>query len=360
MATAFFRSVIAKALAFSQAQLDTKPSIGAAGDPEMHTRFSRTAEQIARDRWGNHSVPALLRTAVGSISSEPLATIGAKDDEFFARVFERSLVGRLGLREVPFNVRTLRMGSGSTGYWVGESKAIPLSKPVLTGSTLPRKKVGVLWLATNESLEHAHPATERPLEDDGINAIVGATDMAFLDPANGGTADMPPAVTHGAPSLASTGDPSVDVASLIAAFTGDLATAVFVTSPTIGAQLALARDPLGSHTFPDAGPRGGSIVGMPLLTTRWSPDQIALIDPAGIAARIEAIEVARSNAAKLECDDEPTGASDTPTGATKAMISLFQNDLTAFRALVYANWEAQRPSVVVVTGCDYVSVIPAT
>jgi hypothetical protein len=345
----FTRSLIARAVSYQEI---------AAGNYDAPIQF-------ATKRWGAagpQSVPAILRSALGSVSASPLATIGAKDDEFFSAVFEASVLGRLqGLRDVLFNVRTLAMSAPSRGYWVGQSKPIPLSKPVLAGSFLPRKKIGALIVVPLEAIEHANVDAEARFEMDLREGCVGPLDEALLDPANAGSDSMPAAITNGAPTIASDDDPSIDLPSLIEAFTGDLSAAFFVTDPTTATQLALARDSAGAFLFPDIGPRGGSILGIPTLTTRHSPrtssGQLALIDPTGIAARFESIELARSMAATLEMDTEPTGASDTPVAASTAQVSLFQNDLVAFRATLNANWERQRAAVSVLTGINYTTII---
>lgn len=100
---------------------------------------------------------------------------------------------------------------------------------------------------------------------------------------------------------------------------------------------------------------------MPLPVSRYSPrngsgGQLALIDPTGIAARMESIEVASSKAATIEATDDPTGASDAPAAQWTTPIALFQTGTVAFRATIHANWELQRTgAVALVTGCDYVT-----
>ena len=45
--------------------------------------------------------------------------------------------------------------------------------------------------------------------------------------------------------------------------------------------------------------------------------------------------------------------SDNPESAG-ALVGMFQTDTVAFKTLVYANWENQRPGgVAVITGADY-------
>lgn len=362
MTTLFVRALIARSLS-ANVQMSARPALlrDPMDEPRLELRGNLAAEEYARKRWGQASgVPQFLqKAAVGAItSSDPMSAIGASDDVFFSSVFEQTLLGRLqGLREVPFNLRLLRSTQASRGYWVGQSKAIPVSKPALTGSSLARKKVGALILTTMEALEAANPLAEARLEEDMRGALVGAVDEAFLDPSNAGTDEMPAAVTYDAPSTPSSDDPSLDLPPLIELFPGDLSAAFFITDPTTAAQLALARDSVGGLMFPDVGPRGGSMIGIPVLTTRHSPrdangGQLALVDPTGVAARLESIEMARSTSASIEAADDPSGASDTPVAAT-SMVNLFQTDSVAFRATVFGNWERQRAAVAVLTQVNY-------
>lgn len=315
----------------------------------------------AKEKWGPASgVEHLLeKGSVGGItSSSPMSAIGAHDDEFFSAVFEASLIGRLRTRTVPFNVRLLNTSASARGYWVGQSKPIPLSKQVLEGSSLPRRKVGALIVASKESLAAANTRAEARLDEDMQNAVVMTLDEAFIDSANAGIADeMPASVTYGLGS-ASSGNPATDIATLIAGFTGDLSKAVFVTDPLTAAEIGLSRDAGGSYAFPNCGPRGGEILRIPVLTSNASPrdssgGQLALIDPSGIASNVESIEFAMSSQASLEMADDPTGATDTPAAMTKTMVNLFQTDCVAFRATIHGNWETRRPAVAVVTGASY-------
>jgi hypothetical protein len=319
------------------------------------------ASDYAKRKWGAESGVAhfLEKAGVGGIiSTSPMSAIGANDDEFFSAVFEASLIGRMRTRGVPFNVRLLNTSTSARGYWVGQSKPIPLSKQVLEGSSLPRRKVGAIIVASKESLDAANTMAEARLDEDMRNALVMVLDEAFIDETNAGITDeMPAAVTYNL-GTASSGNPATDVATLIASFSGDLSQAVFVTDPVTAAEIGLSRDSGGSYAFPNVGPRGGQILGVPVLTSNASPrdsngGQLALIDPSGIASNLESIEVARSTQATLEMADDPTGETDTPAAMTKTPVSLFQADCVAFRATIHGNWETRRPAVAVVTAASY-------
>jgi HK97 family phage major capsid protein len=318
-------------------------------------RSFRLDENAIADRWGAYEAPAITKAAVAALDTTE--TGDPSGVEFLQLVREASLLGRLpSLRNVPFMVRMTRMTSGSRAYWVGQAAPKPLSRPALDGSQLDPLKVVCIVVATKESLgpsPFGTGLTEANLQTDMQRAVALALDEAFIDSANAGVSgEMPASVTNGATLIASTGDPASDLARMVAAFAGNLETAAFVTDPTTATQLALKRDSAGAFLFPDVGPRGGTLLGLPLLTTRastWSSGggQITLIDASGIAAGIDGIRVDKSDAASLLMSDDPENDPGT-------LVSLFQTNSVAFKVEVYANWEAQRTGgVVVLTGVDY-------
>lgn len=308
----------------------------------------RTLEVIERN-WGALESVNIHKAAQAAL------TLGADDfaaREFLNEVIEKSAIGKLQARRVPFNVRMLKMTTGARGYWVGQGKPVPVSQQSLQGATLMPLKVGVLIVTTKESLKPGG-LTEANLQTDMQRATSDALDEAFLDHTNAGIADeMPAAITYGATEIPAGMDPAWDMRAMIEAFTGDLSTAAFVTDPLTATKLAMTRDEGGNYPFPDAGPRGGSILGIPLIVTRGSPvdsngGQIALIDASGLAMQVDAISIEKSDQASLQMTNTPSD------GATD-LVSLWQTNSVAFMATVSANWENQRTGgVVVLTNVTY-------
>lgn len=319
-----------------------------------HTIKSADEERLqvfSQKNWGAHQADRITKSVLSALG---MADFGSPEaEEFFSLVRDQSVLGRLiGLRRIPFNIRMLSVVGGTSAYWVGQGKWKPLSKPSLDGDTLKPMKVATLVVATEEAMR-ANPATEMILLDDMKRAVSESLDEAFLDPSNAGIADeMPASVTYGVTPVTSTGDPAADIAALVAAFGGDFSAAYFITDPTTATQIALARDAGGSFAFPDAGPRGGSILGIPLLVSRGSPrdssgGQLALIDPTGIAANLEGIRVQTSGETSLQMRDDPADP-------TTSMVSLFQTNSVAWIAEAGANWDVQRAgSVAIITEAAY-------
>jgi len=337
------------------------------------TTFARALQCIARAGTDGDPV-ALARNCHGQRCAEIVKTIQdagginsgdwgsvlalPEAQEFYGVGEQASIIGKLALRRVPLNVRTQLMPSGFSAHWVGGGKPKPLSKAAVSGDTLTPLKIAVLTAVTKELVRNSSPTSEARFRADMIRSLAEALDAAFIDPSNAGVTDVQPAsVTNGVTPLPSTGNPGADVAALIAAFSGDYESAAFVTDPATAAEIALARDSAGSFQFPDAGPRGGSILGLPLVVSRSSPRDssggiLALVDGSGIAYGAEGARTVLGEHATLEMLDNPTN--DASDGTATTMVSMWQTNSVALLSEISANWKVVRPgSVVLVSDALY-------
>ena len=134
--------------------------------------------------------------------------------EFVGAVNERSVPGRLAnLRRVPLNVRTVTETSSSTGYWVGEGAAKPVSKMAYTNDVLEPFKVSALVVVTDEVLRSSSPNAEAVVRNDLLNAVVRELNSAFIDEGNAGISGvMPASVTNGLTPISGSGDLADDLA----------------------------------------------------------------------------------------------------------------------------------------------------
>lgn len=315
---------------------------GGGSSPELTNSF-------AMARWPAEGF-GISKAAQSAINTGDIGT--AEAIEFLGVVREKSVLGGLvGTRPVALNKLLLKRTNGATGFWVGEALPVPLLKPVLAGSMLTAKKVAAIIATTTEAIRAESPAVEAGLQQDLETGCVGALDSAFLDPTNAGSDSVPAAVTSGAPTIAATSDAAADLKALISAFAGDMSGAYLVTDPDTATGLAMVRGANGSFLFPDAGPRGGSVLGIPLLVSRFSPrttsgGQVALIDASSIALALEGIELSQSENTSLVMADTPTSPA--------TMVSMFQTNTVALKAVIRANWENQRVGgVAVITGADW-------
>ncbi len=272
--------------------------------------------------------------------------------EFWGAVAQASVVGRLGLRPVALNIRTIALVERAMAYWVGNAGMKPLSRMALDGDILEPLKIAVVYVLTQESARFADAATEQGMRADAVRILAEAIDATLLNPLNAGVAgESPASVTYGATAIPSSGSAAADIPALIEAFDGDLAAALFVGDPLLGAQIGLARDLGGSPLYPDAGVRGGQILGVPFITSRASPRdssgaQLALIDGGGIAFGAAGVRAVVSGEATLAMRDDPASPAE--------QVSLWQCNCVAVLNEIVTNWRVVRPgSVAYVADADY-------
>ena len=254
--------------------------------------------------------------------------------EFFALVSEQSIIGRLpGLRRVPLNVRAVTAMAGATASWLGEGAPTPVSGESFTGAALKPLKVAALVVISEVLAQSSDPAAEPLIRTDLVRAMAEAIDRALLDPANASVANvMPASITFGIAPTPATASPAADVAALIGAFQGDLSRAVFVGSPARLAGLA-------SADLRDVGLRGGEVRGAPAVASLQAGNMLALIDPGAIALGVDTLRLDTSTQGDVAW-------STTPTAGPVALVSLWQNNLIAIRALQGCNWSRLRDGAV--------------
>ena len=171
-------------------------------------------------------------------------------------------------------------------------------------------------------------------------------DVALTDPANSGVSDTKPAsLLNGLTPVSATGDTEYDLKAVIDDFPGDLESAVWIGRPETFVSL-------NSASRPFVGARGGELLGLPCIASRHVPqpesgEVLALIDPTGIVAGDDGIEISLSDEAALEMLDSGLEQNAlTGAGATTAgVVSLWQCDAIAIKIERRVNWNAVRPSV---------------
>ncbi len=324
------------------------------------------AFEVAASRWGSDSAPARICKAVvegatlipGNWGSDLFQQEAAA---FFGVVAEQTIPGRLiGLGRVPLNVRLLTGNTPATAYWRGSGQPAPLTAMAYGEQALKPLEVSALAVVTEELARSTDPAAEGMIRAELIRAASQAIDNAFLDPTNAGVANAKPAsITYGATELNNpTSDPAEALALLFRMFNGDWRFAHLIMEPDVAGRIALFRDPSGCMPYvADLGPKGGTLAGVPVLTTReFAEDStgatIALVDASGIAYGDAGAAVKVSSQATIEMLTDPTN--DSGTGTATEQVSLFQTNAVATLIQRQVNWKRARSNaVVVLTGANF-------
>ncbi len=323
------------------------------------------AFDLASRRWGATSdVARAIRMAavpgVASDNPDHSAAVGTHLGQaaFVDSVRELEIISRLRPRTVPPHVPVIVHAAGAVATWTASGKAAPVASTAFARRAITPLKPSALLVVSSEFLASTAPEVEAMLLADLRRACVQASDEAFIDITGAGIAGrVPQSITYAAPALPSSSLVRDDLAGAIEIFDGDLTRAAWVMHPALATRIALS---FGVDAESRLGPRGGELLGMPVITSQacqWgsSGGTIALIDASAIVVADAGADVQRSVASAIEMQTDPTGATDTPVGAaTTNLVSLFQADAIGIMVTRRVNWIVARPhAVVTVTGCLY-------
>jgi len=317
-----------------------------------HTLTKGDAPEYAARRWGAGQAERIAKAAVPAIDANDIGQPEAR--EFFSLAVNQSLLGRIqGLRRVSFNTRFVRATQGAVGYWVAEAHPVPLSLPAVMGSALPGRKVAAIVCATKEAIESMGEVVESALQRDLQDAVAGALDLAFITPTFAGTPDESPAsVTYGQTQIASTGSAKQDIEALFNAYAGSLRNAAIVMHPKTAVQIGLLDAQVGETKLTV---QGGILAGVPVFCTeavQLDSDGgfITILDAGAIAYGARDFAMTTATQASLQMSNTP----DQTQSPSTVMVSLWQSNTVAWKAMAEANWEVQGTArVVTITGVDY-------
>jgi hypothetical protein len=276
--------------------------------------------------------------------------------DFITFLYSQTIFDRLGFRQMPVDVTVKGMDGAFTGYFVGEKKPIPVSIGSFSTVNLRRFKAAGLTYLSRDLIERSAPAAE-PLFVDGVTqAITQAIDTkAFsTDAASAGVNSA--GLLNGLAGTASVGGRVQDV------YTDDLyLTNIFVAAKNNGGlkyvsgkvvanQIAHLLSPLtATPVFTSVSADGGTLHGKPYVTGENFPaSNLILIKPSDVwVVGDSGVSVELSTEATIEADTAPTGEGLTPAAQSANMVSMFQTDMVAIRAIRDIDWSYRRAQAIV-------------
>jgi HK97 family phage major capsid protein len=360
---AFARLV--KSLGAAKGDVGRASRIAAARYGEDSSAFGtlKAIDERGGDSLAFSGFEAMQKTAVtaGSVissnwASDLVLTEGGAFADFAEYLRPQTIVGKLNLRNVPFDTALGISTSAGAGYWVGEGQPKPLTSFNFDKTTLAPLKCANIVVLTQELLLRESANAETMVRDEMRNALVQLIDTAFVDPANSGTSNVKPAsVANGAPHSAATGtgdaqDVRDDLRSLINEFIaanqqgGEIVLLMRATD-ALGAGMMV--NALGQPEFPNISMGGGSLFpGLSVVTSQTVPSgTIIALQPSEIfLADDGGFKVDVSTEASLEMLTNPTNAS--ADGTATAMVSMFQTNSVAFLCERIINWKKRRTTAV--------------
>jgi HK97 family phage major capsid protein len=262
---------------------------------------------------------------------------------------------RLNLRSIPSRVHVKGQDGAFTGYWVGESKAIPASAGDYSDVELTPLKVAGLAVISMELLEDSQPSAEMLVRDGLVEASSQRVDQTFLS-ATAASAGVSPAgilngVTAFNPSGTDLAATRADFQTLLYPFVSNKMASgiVLVMNPATAMALGMMYGSLDQLAYPDINENGGTFNKRPVIVgDNVTPGNIIAIRPQDVW-RIgdEGIRVSMSREATIEQRTDPTGATDTPTGVTTTgLTNMFQEESIAFKVVRRINFQKRRSAAV--------------
>jgi HK97 family phage major capsid protein len=303
-------------------------------------------------------------TLSGSWTEDLVLDEGGAFADFAEFLRPATIVGRIeGLRQVPFRTALGSVTNGGTGYWVGEGQPKPLTSFDFAKTHLEPLKCANIAVLTEELLMSSAASAETLVRDELRNALVELIDVAFIDPTNGGSANVKPAsIANGAVSIAASGtgdadDIRLDIRNLLQVFVnnnmeGTAPVLVMRTGTALGASFMV--NALGQAEFPNISMDGGNIQSIRVVTSQNVPAGVVVaLQPSEIYFADEGgFQIDVSREASLQMLDNPTNDTVTPT-ATQ-MVSLWQTNSVGFRCERILNWARRRANAaVVLTGAAW-------
>ncbi len=325
--------------------------------------FTRLAASLARHKGDFMAVAAdvadskplslVMKAAVASGTTSDanwaheLTDFAKLSGEFAARLRPSTVIGRLrGLRYVPPATRTLKEASGATGAWVGEGAPAPVSQFDADEISVGVSKMQSLIVITSELARTGNPAALATLEQLMIKSLTEAQDKAFIDSTIAFSSAGPASVTYasvkhqstGATAAAAAADLKAMVQQLISAGS-DLTAATWVLHPRSALALGTMLNAGNQLAFPGIGPLGGTLLGLPAITSAAIPTDTGddtyahLIDASRILIADEgmaAVDVSRQSSLQL-LNDPSTGAQN--------LVSMWSNGLVGIRLTRWIGWQ---------------------
>jgi HK97 family phage major capsid protein/HK97 family phage prohead protease len=326
-----------------------------------------SAVDIARKRYPSDPRVAgyIQKTAVaGGLTTDStwaaeLAEVQTLNGEFIEYLRHQTILGKLNLRRYPFNVRVPRQTTGGTGYWVGQGKPKPLTSFAFDDVTMPFTKVAAIAVITQELARFSTPSAEAIVRDQLVAACRERLDVDLIDPAKAVSSGVNPAsLTNGVTALTSAGTAAAnvitDINNLLEQFLlnkQDPSNVVLIMPNTLALAISLMLTANGLRQFPDLTMNGGSLVGIPVITSQHAAsgasygNMIIAIDQSAVALADDGnFSVDVSTEASLQMDDAPTN--DASTGTGQSLVSMFQTNSIAIRAEREIHWIKLRSTAV--------------
>jgi hypothetical protein len=318
---------------------------------------------VARKRWGqtHPNLVNVIKAGVaggGTGSGEWGAELAQSDTRFMGDfveyLYSKTVFDMLPLRPIPARVHIKGQDGAATGYWVGESRAIPVSAQDFNDVELTPLKVGAISACSKDLVADSSPEAELWIRDSIVKASAQRVDSTFFSASAASAGVSPAGILNGLSPLSPSGTDSAAVRADYQALVQPFINAknggglVHVMTPSMAMALATLVNALGQEEFPDITEEGGTLFKRPVFTgDNVTPGNWLMVKPSDIwKIGDSAVEISMTDSATIEQDSAPTGEGDTPTAASATLISLWQAEMVGFKVVRHINYAKRRASAV--------------
>jgi HK97 family phage major capsid protein len=226
--------------------------------------------------------------------------------------------------------------------------------------TLDFAKIAGIIVINQELARLATPSAELLVRNDLAKAVVQFMDSQFVDPSKSAVSGVSPAsITNGVSAITASGTTGAalrtDIKALFSAFLTanmQVSNVVLLMPQRTALGISLMTNSLGQREFPDLTMNGGTLMGVPVITSENIPSTggsptdgdpiIILSAPDILLADDGQVSIDASQEASLQMDTAP----DSPATASTTFVSLWQQNQIGIRAERYINWAKRRSTAV--------------
>ncbi len=337
----------------------------------MADRFDRSRPELVKlaKIWNTKGIAGVLEqqqriqaadvagggTGSGDWAHELVQLDGQYAGDFIDLLRAKTIFDQLPLTTVPANVTIKGQDGTGTAYWVGESKAIPMSAQDYSAVSLSPLKIGALTALSIELVEDSSPDAEQLATNSLVKDCAQLLDSRFFSTTAASAGVSPAGMLNGLSAVAGSAGTDLnglikDTEALIQAFitaknTGGLH---WVSLPGVARKIADFRNLMGQRVFDTVTEEGGSYDGKPYHTTdNAGAGDLILMKPSDVyKIGDQGLSVDVSTEATLEFGSVPTGTGDVPSDMSENPVSLFQAGMIGIRVMRRINWQKRRSSAV--------------
>ncbi len=286
-----------------------------------------------------------IKAAVTGMTSTSTSALRQQLFGAFLNVLvSQTLLGRmLGWTPAPPGQPMAGMANdGPAATWNPEGTAMPVVRMDQRAPRTDIAKFGILLPFSSELVKLTDSRAERLFERQLLRQLRRAEDTLLLDDNAAVSEEKPEGLLYGLSSIATTSPMRLD-ADIVDLFTavveGEALFPYFIVSPR-GAMWLAMQHVDGAPLFPSVGPTGGTIAGVPVLTSPAAGSRLILVAAEHLVVTDEGIEIERARHASIQMDSAPTTDITTPTATS--LVSAWQAGMVVLRAIRYLHWTKLR------------------